>query len=105
MEDKSFLSKPGAAGSIPAHNDTTSKQGGASGEYYHITSAINSALTDEHAQLSALHTDGNPEFLAVKLTTGAGANKVLTSDADGNATWETATAGGGIDFLTAQVFS
>ena len=31
---------------------------------------------------------------AVKITTGAGAGKVLTSDADGNASWEDPTVGG-----------
>ena len=33
---------------------------------------------------------------AVKITTGAGLAKVLTSDADGDATWETPAAGGGL---------
>jgi hypothetical protein len=106
MEDKAFLAKPGAgaAGSTPAHNDTTGKQGGAAGEYYHLTSAertvvqntsgVNTgdqdlsgkvdkvtgsslvadtvilALTDEHAQLSALHTDGSPTFLYLKSKLG-----------------------------------
>lgn len=32
---------------------------------------------------------------SLKLTPGAGANKVLTSDANGNATWQTNSAGGG----------
>lgn len=42
----------------------------------------------------------NPTFTglvttpAIKITTGAGANKVLTSDADGDATWETPSASG-----------
>jgi len=92
---------------ITDHNDLSNLQGGSSSpeEYYHLDAADYTALTAATAQLQELQTDGNPEFLAVKLTTGAGANKVLTSDADGNATWETATAGGGIDFLTAQVFS
>lgn len=35
------------------------------------------------------------EFESVKITTGAGASKVLTSDANGVATWETAGGGGG----------
>ena len=33
---------------------------------------------------------------AIKITTGAGADKVLTSDANGDATWETAGGGGGV---------
>ena len=36
---------------------------------------------------------GVVEAPAVKITTGAGANKVLTSDADGDATWETPASG------------
>jgi hypothetical protein len=33
-------------------------------------------------------------FTALKITSGAGATKVLTSDSDGDATWETASGGG-----------
>ena len=36
---------------------------------------------------------GTLEVPAVKITTGAGANKVLTSDADGDATWEVSGTG------------
>ena len=36
---------------------------------------------------------GIVEAPAIKLTTGAGLNKVLTSDADGDATWQTAGTG------------
>ena len=41
---------------------------------------------------SALVTTGNITAPTIKLTTGAGAGKVLVSDADGDATWETAGA-------------
>ena len=34
---------------------------------------------------------------AIKITTGAGADKVLTSDANGDATWETAGGGGAVE--------
>jgi hypothetical protein len=36
---------------------------------------------------------GTLEVPAVKITTGAGSGKVLTSDADGDATWETSGSG------------
>ena len=36
---------------------------------------------------------GTLEVPAVKITTGAGLNKVLTSDADGDATWEVSGSG------------
>ena len=36
---------------------------------------------------------GKIQAPTIKMTTGAGASKVLTSDADGNATWEDAGAG------------
>jgi len=48
------------AGGTPAHNDTTSKQGGTGGEYYHLT--------------SAQHT------LATSLTSGGSANDSLRAD-------------------------
>ena len=40
-----------------------------------------------------LTIEGSVSAAAVKLTTGAGASKVLTSDAAGDATWETAPSG------------
>ena len=53
---------------------------------------VNANLTVESASTvnQDLTTDASPTFAAIKLTTGAGANKILTSDADGDATWETA---------------
>lgn len=42
---------------------------------------------------SALVTTGNITAPTIKLTTGAEAGKVLTSDADGDATWEDAASG------------
>lgn len=42
-----------------------------------------------------LQVNGNLWTTGFKLPTGAAAGKVLTSDASGNATWQTATGGGG----------
>lgn len=39
---------------------------------------------------------------ALAIPTGAGADKVLTSDAEGNATWQTAAAGGGVTSVNEQ---
>lgn len=47
------------------------------------------------ANLSSPTFTGTVTIPAVKITTGAGLNKVLTSDADGDATWETASSGTG----------
>jgi len=38
----------------------------------------------------------------IAISTGAGAGKILTSDADGNATWETSGASGGDVFVLGQ---
>lgn len=51
---------------------------------------------------SALVTTGNITAPTIKLTTGAGAGKVLTSDADGDATWETLPSGGDMLLGTVQ---
>jgi hypothetical protein len=42
-----------------------------------------------------LQVNGGIKATGFKLTTGAGAGKVLTSDASGNATWQTASGGSG----------
>jgi len=54
---------------------------------------VNANLTVESTSTvnQDLTTDASPTFAAIKLTTGAGANKVLTSDADGDATWSAAS--------------
>jgi hypothetical protein len=44
-------------------------------------------------QNQATLTTSSPTFAALKVTTGAGAGKVYTSDADGDATWENAPTG------------
>ena len=55
------------------------------------TSGVNSGDASGHTALAPL---ANPTFTglvttpAIKITTGAGLSKVLTSDADGDATWE-----------------
>lgn len=54
------------------HNDLSGKQGGTTDEYYHLTSADYSALTDANAQLTALHTDGSPEFVKISVANYAG---------------------------------
>jgi len=51
-----------------------------------------------------LTSDASPTFAAIKLTSGAGAGKILTSDGSGNASWADAPSSGG-DFLVMQVFS
>ena len=48
--------------------------------------------TDGSLQLGTITTTGNITAPSIKLTTGAGLGKVLTSDADGDATWETPAA-------------
>jgi hypothetical protein len=46
------------------------------------------------------------ETPAIKITTGAGASKVLTSDADGDATWQTpGVSAGGDGWLVSQIFN
>ena len=57
-----------------------------------ITLSGNPTLNDWFDQ--AVKAASSPTFAAIKLTTGAGSSKVLTSDADGDATWETPGAGG-----------
>jgi hypothetical protein len=47
------------------HNNLVGLQGGTSAEYYHLTSADYTALTDAQAQLSSLHTDTSPTFASV----------------------------------------
>lgn len=67
--------------------------------------------TGAYATIANYAPLANPTFTglvttpAIKITTGAGANKVLTSDDDGGATWETPSAGGGGDILGFQIFS
>lgn len=53
-----------------------------------VTSAIQTQLGNK-APLASPTFTGTVTTPAIKITTGAGANKVLTSDADGDATWET----------------
>ena len=50
----------------------------------------------------SLTVGGNITAPTIKLTTGAGAGKVLTSDADGDATWETLPSGGDMLLGTVQ---
>ena len=49
-------------------------------------------IIDKSLPISGGTLTGNLTAPTIKLTTGAGAGKVLTSDADGDATWETASA-------------
>lgn len=53
---------------------------------------VSSTITQATRDSLGLDTDDTVTFAAVKLTTGAGLGKVLTSDADGDATWETPAA-------------
>lgn len=52
---------------------------------------VTSTITQATRESLWLDTDDTVTFAAIKLTTGAGSWKVLTSDADWDATWETAT--------------
>jgi len=66
------------------HNVLLGLQGGAAGEYYHNTLAVNNALTDIHAQLTALHTDGTPTFAGIVIagdgTIGQAAGPLIRFD-------------------------
>jgi len=68
---------------VPAHNDTTSLQGGTAGQYYHLTAAQNTnlgtvtaagwALLDDataavQATTLGLGTTNSPEFTSIKLS-------------------------------------
>lgn len=56
---------------------------------------INDNFTDldtTKADLASPTFTGTLTVPAIKITTGAGASKILTSDADGDATWETNTS-------------
>lgn len=59
------------------------------------TSGTNTGDSSGHSALAPLASPtftGTVTTPAIKITTGAAANKVLTSDADGDATWETPAA-------------
>lgn len=58
-----------------------------------VTSAIQTQMNLK-APLASPTFTGLVTTPAIKITTGAGTGKVLTSDADGDATWETASSGG-----------
>jgi hypothetical protein len=70
---------------------------------------INDNFTDVTASLALKANLASPTFTgtvttpAIKITTGAGANKVLISDADGDATWTTST--NQTSFSTTEVFN
>jgi len=109
-----------SAGADSSHYNAIVASGGASGigmlEAQHNISATNIIQmyhngTDGHITTLAgdLHleptggdtyvtgtvrSDGTIYMAGFKMTTGAGAGKVLTSDADGDGTWETAASGG-----------
>ena len=70
----------GAAGQVYSWNNSSQLSNAANGTV---------ALKDSSGNLGILQAG------SVKLTTGAGASKVLTSDASGNATWQTPGAGSG----------
>ena len=65
-----------------------------------VTSGIQTQLGDKAPTASPTFT-GTVTTPAIKITTGAGLGKVLTSNADGDATWETPSAGGGASLWTA----
>lgn len=55
-------------GSISNHNELSGLQGGTTDEYYHLTLSDHNALTDVNAQLTDLHTDGNPTFNDIEVS-------------------------------------
>lgn len=61
-----------------------------------------SNLNTDKAELDSPTFTGKVETPAIKITTGAGAGKVLQSDADGDATWEDILTTG---FSTTNVFN
>lgn len=99
-------------GSTTVHNNTTGKQGGTTGEYYHLTSAQETALTSAgNADAYHIHSLNNMtddvntsqiEADAVndlKIDWGAGANQVDLDDVPDSATYAklTVTKDGYID--------
>ena len=70
------------AGDLATHEGDTANP-------HEVTAAQVGAAPDASPTFTGLVTTP-----AIKITTGAGASKVLTSDADGDATWETPSGGG-----------
>lgn len=67
-------------GATVTHNNLNSLQGGnGSDEYYHLEAADHTALTDANAQLTAIQTDGSPEFVGVTLS-GLTASRLMATD-------------------------
>jgi len=66
-----------------------------------VAAPINASATDQvktgGLTVGSLTTAGLTNTGTLRVTSGAGATKVLTSDASGNATWQAPAAGGGID--------
>ena len=82
-----------------SHNELSSLQGGAALEYYHLNSTDYNYLVSPTSQLAELRTDGSPTFEGLTINNNLtynngqqGDGKVLTSDANGNASWETPSA-------------
>lgn len=59
-------------------------------------------IIDKSLPISGGVLTGGLEVPSIKITTGAGLGKVLTSDADGDATWETLPGGGDMLLGTVQ---
>jgi len=67
-------------------------------------SEFNATITDvDFATIASPTFTGTVTTPAIKITTGAGASKVLTSDADGDATWETPASSGAVKSMSAKV--
>lgn len=73
--DSTHFAVSGHSHTAPAHNDTTSKQGGTTNEYYHLTSA-------QHADLAAGFT---PLYLSLVAGEALGGHRVVRIADDGKA--------------------
>jgi len=69
---------------------------------YDATILVDADIGSTVASTAANTFTDKQTMTAVKITTGAGAAKVLTSDAYGDATWETAAPGAGVATATAS---
>lgn len=76
------------------HTGTYAPILGADDNYVTDTEKMSIGTIGDRAPIASPTFTGTLTTPAIKITTGAGAGKVLTSDADGDATWEISTGGG-----------
>ena len=75
---------------------------GSTVQAYDATILVDADIGSTVASTAANTFTDKQTMTAVKITTGAGAAKVLTSDAYGDATWETVAPGAGVATATAS---